>query len=136
MFLRVDLRSSGLTPTALVSPAPSAIDGLADDVRVTSVASGLLDHVHRNPTKVLVRQVTARTHSIEIEVAQDLVRRGDRSAVVGNGRFDGVVVGELERRVDVVARHLGPLVRQAASSNDDLEPPALPDPGVLDQAEK
>ncbi len=67
------------------------VDGLADDVRVRCVACGLLDHVHRNPSKV-ARDHRPRTRRVEIDRPEDLLRRNDLLAVVGDHRLDGVVI--------------------------------------------
>jgi len=52
--------------------AATAVDGLPDDVGVAGVTSGLLDHVHRYPSQVLVGHLRPRTRRVEIEAAQDL----------------------------------------------------------------
>ena len=83
----------------LASTPARAIDGLADDVGVAGVASGLLDHVYRNPPHALVDLVRPGAQCVEIEAAQDVVRGDDLFPVVSDDRCDRVSVGEPEGRV-------------------------------------
>jgi hypothetical protein len=61
----------------LGSDSAAAVDGLTDDVSVAGVPSRLLDHVQGHPPQVLLRHLRPRARRIEVEAAEDLLRRGD-----------------------------------------------------------
>jgi hypothetical protein len=65
------------------SDTATAIDGLADDVRMAGVPSRFLDHVERHPPKVATRHRRPRATRVKIEGAEDLPWGGDLLPVVG-----------------------------------------------------
>jgi hypothetical protein len=77
----------------------------------TAEAGGLFDHVQRHPSQVLVCHLRPRARYVEIEGANDLLRRGELFAVVGDNGLGGVVIGEAKGRVHRVRLHLGPFIR-------------------------
>jgi hypothetical protein len=111
----------------------AAVDRLPDDVSVTSVPSGLFNHVYRNPPQV-PSHLSPCARRVKIDRSEDLLRSSDLVPVVRDDGFDGVVVGD-PKPVFVIWLHLGPLSRETASGDDDLEPTALLDRRMFDQAQ-
>ena len=97
-----------------------AVDGLADDVSLASVPSGLLNQVYRNPPKVPSHLSPCAGH-VEINRIEDLLRSSDLFSVVHDNDLDGVVMGD-PKPVLVLWLHLGPLSREPVPGDDDLEP--------------
>src|ERR1700732_1391066 len=74
-----DSRRNKATSNLLLCAA--AVDRLADNVSVTSVPSGLLNHVYRNPPRV-PRHLSPCARRVEINRSEDLPRGGDLFPVV------------------------------------------------------
>src|SRR5439155_20998759 len=73
------------TPTHPSLLRAAAVDGLADDVSVASVPSGLLNHVYRNPPQV-PSQLWPCARCIEINRPDDLLRSSDLFSLVCDTR--------------------------------------------------
>jgi hypothetical protein len=79
-------------PVELVLRA-AGINGFADDVSVTSVPGGFLDHMNRNPSQVTGHLPTC-ARCVEINGSEDYLRSSDLFFVVGDNGFDRVIVSD------------------------------------------
>ena len=72
---------------------------------MTSVASGLFNHVYRNPPQV-PSHLSPCAWRVEIDCSEDLLRSNDLLSVVRDNGFDGVIVGD-PKAIVVLRLHFG-----------------------------
>src|SRR6478752_6632770 len=92
------------------SESCGAIDGFANDVRVTGVPGRLLDHVVEHVTHIAFDDVVTGAATVQIQVRDDRVRLGDRLAVPSHPEVHGVGGIHEQVRVPGVGPDLGPAV--------------------------